>query len=295
MAVLLSCRTAKINNGYTFKFNMSEGTRFAYVTNMDMNMKQNMMGTDMTTNNKISLGYNFRVMSDSAGWKNIDATISQIAIDLNVGSIVMKYNSQVPGTDTADFSRTMTKIFDAIQGEHISFTINDTGYIGEVRGMKEMMQKAMLNAKNMANDDVLMGAMSASMDDSKFKQSLQQIFDVYPAIPVKAGDSWTKSRIVNNNGIEMKTDNIYTLQSVNNDTAYLKVVSKIVSAADSTALMGMEIDMNGAMNGNMQYDLPTGLPQRGTMNTKMNMKMKMQGTDMPMEMDMKMTFKGTKL
>ena len=100
---------------------------------------------------------------------------------------------------------------------------------------------------------------------------------------------------INNAGIVLKMDNPYTLESVENNNANVKMSSKISSGSDSTQLMGMQMDIDGTMEGTMQFDIASGMPIKGQSNMQMNMKVKNQGVEIPMKMTFTMNITGKKL
>lgn len=293
--LLLSGCDSKINggDGITLKFNMEKGSKLDYTANMNMSMKQTVMGTAMDVTSKIVMGYLFEVTSDSAGWKNIASTISKMSMDMNAGGMSVKFDSNNPNADTAGPMGVIAKIFGALKGGQFSFSMNEKGEVGKVWGLNEMMTKA---ANSVTTDDgeAMVQGIGQTFDEDNFRQNIQQSFAVYPGKIVKPGESWSKTMSLSNNGILMKAENTYTLESVSGDNAKIKLVSKITSG-DGTAMAGMQVDMNGTMDGKMNYDIPSGAPMDGSMNMKMDMKVHSQGQEVPMSMDMKMTITGKKI
>lgn len=287
--------SGKTADGYILKFNLSKGTRFNYTINMDMNMNETVMGKPLAVKNNMIVGYDFDVTGDSSGWKTVGATISRIAMNMNANGMSVNYDSDVPDTASANNPMAILgKVLGAMKGGEFSFTINEKGEVGEVRGMNEMIQNMIAKA-NIPNSDMVMQSVGKSFDADNFKQNIQQSFDIYPDKPVKIGDSWTKTLNLNSGGISMLSNNTFTLQSVNGDDAILKVDSKISSGADSAATMGVKVSTTGNIDGTTTVDLPTGLSKEGNMNMKMNMQINSQGMNIPMDMDIKMKFESRKL
>jgi hypothetical protein len=242
-----------------------------------------MGGQAMEVNNKMGFGYHFGVLDDSAGWKKVESTISKIAMDVNAGGVNINYDSDQPLDTSNVVNSTVGKVFNALKGSQFIFTMNDKGEIGSVSGINELIQKmmdAVPGAGAMAN------GMSSAFNENSFKQNIQQAFGMYPGKPVKPGDSWTNTMSVDNNGVPMKLDNTYTLESVNGDNANVKVNSKISSdgAAGYT--------MSGTMTGAMMYDVPTGVPVDGNLDMKIDMNI--SGQAAPLNMDIVINMKGKK-
>jgi surface antigen len=282
--IFIGCKGKSSNDPITLKFNAPKGQKFEYGMDMDMTMKA---GMDMKM--KMGMGYQFEVTGDSAGYKTVSSTFSKIGMNMNMMGMSMDFDSDKPSTDTAGPMAIMGKMLGAMKGGKFTFTMNEKGEVGSVTGMKEMMEKAF------ASIDVNQGAMMTqsigkSFDEASFKKNIEQSFAAYPDKPVKPGDTWTKTTNNETQGMKMKMDNTYTLESVTDGVANIKTVSKISSASDTTTV---KMDMKGDATGTMKYDVATGMPLGGVMDMKMQVNVPQMPK--PMDMDMKMTFKGKKL
>lgn len=290
------CKGTNSPDGLNLKFNLQKGEKFLYTAGLDMHSRQNVMGKDMDLNTKMDMAYTFEVIGDSAGWKQVNATISKIAINMDAGGMQIKYDSDDPkALDSTNPMAKLGQIFGAIKGGRFGFTINEKGKVGNVTGIQEMIEHAVASINDPSASTALTAGLSKSFDENQFKQNLEQSFGIYPDKPVKPGDSWHKTMTMNNAGILMKMDNTYTLESVDNNNANVKMSSKISSGSDSAKLVGMNMDMNGTMEGTMQFDIVSGMPVKGLSTMQMNMKVKSQGTEMPMNLTFTMNITGKKL
>lgn len=290
MIALSACGGSSVD----FKFNVPKGTKFNYNVVMDMNIDQNVMGQSVKVDSKITMGYVFEVIDDSAGWKKMTSTVSKFGMVMNANGMNMNFDSDVPVSDTATGPMAKVgKIFGALKGGQFTFTMNEKGEVGQVMGMHDMINKIVAN---MPATDSAMGAatLGQSFSEESFKQNIQQSFAMYPGKPVKVGDSWTKTLQMNNNGMPMTLNNTYTMQGVEGDKINVKVDSKITSNGGGP-MPGMQVDMTGELKGVNSFDKTTGMPVSGADNMKVDMKMKMQGQEIPMKMDMKMTISGQKI
>jgi hypothetical protein len=272
------------------KFNLSKGVKFDYSMLMAMNMDQNVGGNSMHMTNKMKVGYIFEVTNDSAGWKTVNSTIDNVGMNVNAGAVSINFDTDSAMTDTTGPAAMMGKVFGAMKGGQFSFTINEKGQVGQVTGMKEMMEKIM-EKENTPNAQMIMQSMGKAFDENNFKQNISQSFAVYPDNPVKPGDSWTKTMTMNSNGIPMKSENTYTLTSVDGDKANIKVAAKI-SSADSTTANAVS-NLSGTIDGTSVYEISSGMVVSGDMDMKMSVKTQQQPT--PIVVDVKMTMTGKKL
>jgi hypothetical protein len=202
---------------------------------------------------------------------------------MNAGGVNLDYDSDKPVDTTNVMNTTMSSVLGAMKGAMFTFTLNEKGEVGSVAGIDEMKNKMLSSAPS---NDAMANGIGNSFNEDNFKQNMQQAFGFYPGKPVKVGDTWTSTSNVNNNGMQMNLENTYTLESVSNGIAVVKVDSKISSGA------GMPL--KGTMTGAMQYDIATGIPVNGNLDMLMNINVDTGGQSTSMNMDIKTTMTGKK-
>lgn len=289
LTILFACNSKPgSGDAITLKFNLPTGSSYNYNIDMNMLMKGDANGQPINMNNKMAMGYNFYATGDSAGWKKLTATINRIAMNIDAGAMKINFDSDKP-TDSSDVaSGIMGKVLGALKGGHFGFTMNDKGQVGEVTGIEEMVQR-MMSSLNVPNAELMSANVNSAFNKENFKQNIQQSFGMYPDKPVKPGDTWTSSMSMNNQGMQMKMDNTYTLESVSNNNAHVKINSKITSPEADAAM-----NLNGTMTGTMDFDIATGVPLNGNIEMNMNMTPNSSTQSTPMNMDMKMKITGKK-
>jgi hypothetical protein len=284
--IFSSCNnTSKNNDAITLKFNPANDSSYNYNVDMDMTMSGNAHGMPITIKNKTAMGYDFAAVGDSSGWKKLTATISRIAMHLNSNGVNMDFDTDIKPDSSDMVSGMMGKMFGTLKGGKFGFTMNEQGKIGSVTGINDMMQR-ILTSSDISNAASMSAELNNVFNEENFKQNMQQSFGMYPDKPVKPGDTWTNTMDMSNQNIPMKIENTYTLQSVNGNTANVKVNAKISSPSGSST---------GTLNGNMQFDVSTGLPTDGDLAMNMNMTVNTGGQLVPMSTDIKMKITGKKL
>jgi len=289
---LISCNSSSASDAVELKFKLPKGKKYEYAMNMEMQMNQEIMGKKMDMKNDMGFTYLFEVTNDSSEWKTVSSTISKINMDMSANGRTMHFDTDMPATDSGP-TATMGKVFGAMKGSQFSFTVNDKGDIGEVKGIKEM-QDRMLSAMPNGGGEGAAEGLSKSFDEDGLKQNMQQAFSAYPGKPVKVGDSWTKTTTQKIQGMTIKSDNVYTLESVKGNDATVKLSSKL-NLANSGEVNPAQMTMTGTSEGKTHYDLETGMTTDGDLDMKMDMKIKVNNTELPMSMNMKMKIKGKKI
>ncbi len=283
--ILSACNNKPGNGGaITLKFNLPVGSSYNYNIEVSMQMNGNINGQALNMNNKMAMGYGFTAAGDSAGWKKLNATIENISMHISGNGVNINYDSNQPA-DTSDVvSATVGKVLGALKGGQFQFTMNDSGQVGSVSGIQDMMQRIM-SSINVPGASAMVSGIGSTFNDENFKQNIQQSFGMYPNKPVKPGDTWQNTTEMNNQGMILKLDNTYTLQSVDGNNANVKVDSKISSQG--------AMSINGTMSGTMKFDVPTGLPLDGNLDMNMNMG-EANSQSAPLKMDMKTKITGKK-
>ena len=285
---LLSCNNKSGGDTINLKFNLPTGSSYDYNVDMNMSMNGNVNGQPVNMKNKMAMGYRFSAIGDSSGWKRLTASINRVAMHLNNGGVNLDFDSDKTN-DTSDVVSASTgKALGALKGGQFGFTMNEKGNVGSVTGINDMMQRVM-SSMNVHDAGSMAAGMSSTINDENFKQNIQQSFGMYPDKPVKPGNTWTNTMDMNNQGMQMKIDNTYTLESVSGNIANVKSNSKISSPGTNS--MGI----TGTMTGTMKFDIPTGLPMDGNLDMNMRMTMNTGGQVVPMNTDINMKITGKKI
>jgi len=292
VVLLTGCHSSS-QGPVTLKFGAAKGTKFTYTETTDMTLTQAIMGNDVKVTTAITFGYVFEVVNDSAGLKTVQVTLAKIQLNASANGQDMKFDSDNPGTDTTGLMGSTGLVFASLKGGQFSFTINDYGDVGQVTGLKEMLQERLGKINGPGNISASQG-MDNTFNEQTFRETLQQAFAVYPGKPVNEGDSWTKATSLNISGSGAKLDNTYTLASFDGKVAKINVVSKI-SPGQSGAPQGVQIEMTGEAKGTNSIDVATGIPLNGDNNITLDAKAAMAGQQMAMKATVKITVTGQKM
>jgi hypothetical protein len=291
---VMAASACKNRSGDTIelKFNLPKGSNYEYSSEVAMDVKQNLIQQEVNMKSSMGFSYLLQVINDSANWKTLSATISKISMAMDGMGNSVRFNTET-NTDTAGPMGMMSKVFGVIKGSQFSFTLNERGEIGEIRGVKEMQQR-MLRGIGMPESAELMEGMAKNFDDESIRENMQQAFAAYPGKPVKLGESWTKVMVQKAQGMNVKMNNTYTLESVNGNDVVIKQVSNL-SPEGSGSLDGALVNLTGTSDGKLHYDLTTGMVTTGNVDMNMDMKIKNGNTEIPMTMGMKIITKGKKM
>jgi len=290
--ILLGGQALAQGNGKTYylKFNMAKGQKFSYKVGVDMNIDQSVMGQDVHVNTRIGMHYQFAVVGDSAGWKQVEAVFTRMLIHANANGQGMDMDTDSSGNTEGPLA-SMMKSFKSFVGQKFYYTINEKGEIGQVTGIKEIAARM---KESMSGMGAGADGFSQVFNEENFRQNMEAAYKYYPKKPVTIGESWTASMNTTNNGIPMTTDGTYTLASVSGNIATIKATGTLKTAEGAT-VQGMPMTMTGTFDGTTDFSLSTGLPVNGTADMKTDMKLDVQGQSIPVKMNMKMNMVGKEL
>jgi hypothetical protein len=282
---ILACKTS--SELVSLKLQMPKGSRYEYTTTADMEMTQGSGAIPMKMKTLLTFTYLFDVANDSAGWKTITSTIRGMKMDANAMGMKMSMDTDNP-SDTSGPLGMLNKMFGGLKGKQFAFTMDEQGKIGKVSGLKEIME-SMIPPDAKGGDIKKMGG---GFSEESFRQSIQQAFSIFPMAPVKVGESWKDTTEMNQNGVTLKSISTYTLESVDDGNAVVKVNS--VYEPGRSKSNGADMSVKGKSNGKYTYEMASGMILDGNMNMSMDMEAEAEGQKTPMKMETKLSIKGKK-
>jgi hypothetical protein len=258
LIVMAGCKQKKDTLDLQLKLN--KGDRYHYTIVMDQSMASAMAGENNTA---VSMGYQFEVTEDSAGWKKVNATYDDIKLDIKANGMTMNFSSA--SNDTTGPMGIMNKAFKALSGGKFTFTVNQKGEIGRVSGVEQIMQ----NLSNTLPPEAgsMLAGMRSSFSDEQIKQTFTQSFKIVPDTPVTVGQSWNKPLNFEMMGFNFSNNNKYTLLEVKGDEAKLKVDAVLNGSGSS--------QMTGTSTGFTYIDTNTGMVNKSEITS--NIKVSVQG------------------
>src|SRR5258705_1009422 len=191
ISYLASCNSSSATDAVEVKCHLNKVKKYEYAMNMEMQMNQEMMGKKMDMKNTIGLSYLFEVTNDSADRKTVSSTVTKISMDMGVNGRTMHFDTDMPVNDSGPAAM-MGRVFGAIKGSQFSFTVNDRGDIGDIKGIKEIQDSMLARLPNGESARAAEG-LNKTFDKDGLNQNMEQSFSAYPGKPVKVGDSWTKT------------------------------------------------------------------------------------------------------
>jgi len=279
------------------KLKLEKGKIYTTTAQMEQKIEQTIVGRkqDMDQNMKMKISY-FVEDVNSEGQRTLKMTYDAIRFEQKspVGTNV--YDSEKEEVDKGIFGQ----MFAPMVGQAITMKILENGQVTSVKGFKKIIEDIVRNIPAKTEQQKKMVKQMISQQQKSFagKDTFEQMFKIYPAGPVKVGDSW-ESVITMKGNFPLKIKNVYTLKDVRVKRAIIDVKTEIVSAEGMQKFPGMEqgimnIDLKGQGHGEMHVNIKSGWIMRSDMEQDISGEIRMAANEqMPEEMKwpIKMTTK----
>jgi len=185
--------------------------------------------------------FGFKVLEkDSANTVVMEVVYESLAMEVNASEMQMAYDSESPLKDTTDF---MAGVYDQIIGKPFRMSMSSTGELSEISGLESIIEG--LVDRFGANDEILKIQLKTNLNnllgEDGLKSHIGALTAIYPAAPVKEGDSWSNQLKITSS-MSYKVDNVWTLEGIENGE--LKIRGEAVISVPEG---GGKSDMNGML------------------------------------------------
>ena len=258
-------------------FNPELETKYEYQMEGIQNLKQNVMGQEMSMKTVMKGTYLMEIKDKTPQEIHTQMTYQGFTIVVSSSVLNVTYDSKVPNKNPSEMDKMFEKMFSTLIGKPFTVVFALDGSVKSVSGMGDIIKNML---ESISDDEQLatqMGAqMSQMFSDETMKNMFGQSFNAYPDNTVKVGDSWDMENTIpmNNMNLSIKTKN--TLKKINKNKATIEV----------TGNMDMEMEeskFTGIQTGTTIIDTTTGLPVTNDVSLNMKGTVKTQGMEIQME------------
>lgn len=273
IATALSVLLSSCNNGlpgdtYTIKMRMNKGDTFHYNIKMDMNMNMDVMGP-MNMKMNMEAGSRFEVMDSTSDNKELKLTYTRMHMGMDMGNKAM---------DAVNTDSILNATTEKIVGKSVFIELSPTNEITQVKGFDSLMI-------NSTENEATRQMTEKMFSKDQMNSSFSMMFSMYPAKPVKVGETWTAKTKVNLANVDMQVNMTYKLIGVKNGLAEIDVDGIIDGKGDMKQKdMAVGISMSGTQKGTFTINMNDGYMQNGSYKMDVKAEMEMAGQKVPMTM-----------
>jgi len=250
----------KETEGLQLRLNLREGKSYSLRVLTEQEIHQTLEGQQYDMTQTMGMGYTYDVdQIDAAGNALVHVTYDWTLVKQQVPGGNIEYDSSNPPgvVDPAAMG------FAALVGQGFTMRLSPQGGIQDVQGVDEMISR-MLEQLDMLQDptlDALEQSLRNQFGENAIKESLGNMLSIYPEMPVKIGDAWSKTFVISL-GFPMILENTWTLVGRQGGVATIEVHSTIKPNLEGGPIeMGyvkLSYDVFGEQWGTLEMDESTG-------------------------------------
>ncbi|MFP4687326.1 MAG: DUF6263 family protein, partial [bacterium] len=229
-----------------------------YEMNMEMEMKQNMMGKSMTTHQDQVVGFNQRILGvDEDGTINQETEFTRMGMEMRIegpeGNEM--FSSHYDSDDPDDSDREFENLGEIV-GVKTTMRVSPRGEILEISGWDEAMNKMMADVP-----DEMRKQMEDMFGEKAMMGWMSEINASYHDEPVNVGDTWTaENELKSPFPMDLKTE--MKLAKINRGSYEIHYQAEVSPPADGGAVldfgpMPMTIELSGTAEGKIFLDRET--------------------------------------
>lgn len=257
-----SCQSTKsATTSKMLKFNFEKGKGYDY--EMIINMDQDIMGQAMRMD--MSTYYSMDVLEDDGTIKTIASTFDRFKMDMSVGGMNIKVDSDNPVPEMGgkdDPMKILNSLLGAVKGRKFTLKVNAEGEVLEVTGLKDMAQSITdsMSYLDEKQKQEMMSKFTQQFNDQNIKDQFERVLYIFPNKEVKVGDSWQKTT---KPGGMMggQYNSTYTVKEIEGDMVTLEEKSTVDGTSEA-------MKMSGDISGTMVVDSKSGLVVSGEQEMK---------------------------
>jgi hypothetical protein len=263
LQIFSNCTSQEIKSKpITLGFKFPAGAEYVYYIYSNQTIEQQMAGMNSKIEQRMELQTTYNVTSAEEQKRKLNINYDRFYIRSSSNGMNVEYDSRDSSKQPEDLQS-----IGKIVNHPFSITVNSKGEITDVE----------------ANIDSASEASAGQFSDSSIRQMMEQSLNVYPAEPVKPGDTWQRSYTTNVGFMDIQLVSTYKLVSANDSVAHIQVKSTVRSIPSKNPQMQqMELEMTGSQTGAMDIDIKTGLIKDSQFKQDISGKMKIPGSEIPM-------------
>lgn len=273
-------------------FNPSKGAKYEYHYEMIQDVKQNILGQNVSLETKTKLKYLMEVKDKTEQETKIEVTYKELEYVISSDIIKMKYDSKKPSKNLTELDEILSKMFNEIIGKSFMIVFMPDGSVKSVTGVDAIGKNMVRAIASDSSQAAQIGAeMSQQFSDASMKEMFEQSWKMYPHNPVKVGDSWNSEMMISMGKMKVVTKTKYTLKETKKNMATVAIESDL--EADSAEIV--EGKLTGTQTGSMVIDAESGMFVTADMLQKLKGTLETQGVEVQVKMDTKVKISTKKI
>jgi hypothetical protein len=242
------------------EFNLQKDSTYYLTADVNMGIDQFIQGTHQIMKTTIVGVSSNKVLSVQDSVYNIAVTYKSLAMNMTMGDRVISFDSE-----DADTTNMFSKVMRNMTGKSFNMKLSKRGQIVEVSNTDNLFTDIFkdfppINEQKKAQ---ALAQAKQSFNDKSIKGNFQESFVIYPTVPVQTGDTWTNQTPMETAAISIKTNTVFTLNSITANTyeisGHASIVPDKVPAFKKTSSYFMRLrHVTGNTTAKLSIDKKTG-------------------------------------
>jgi hypothetical protein len=261
------------------RLRLKAGESYRLRTMIEQQITQTAGANRQETQQTFAVGYAMTVESvGSSGEMKLSTRYDSILFRQKGPSGVVEYDSANPPKQVPPAARA----FAALLGLGFKMTLTPEGRVTSIEGVAAMFEE-MVRRQELPEGPAkaaVQKVLAEQFGEDAMKQSLQNMFSLYPEAPVAAGDTWQR-RVVVSKGFPIVIEGNYTLKERTGGVARIDIKAAI-SPNDAAGPVDlgtgkMDYDLRGEQHGTAEIEEDTGWTRALTTEQKLSGTLRFQG------------------
>lgn len=296
-AVILMGFSVLAQSGTSLKLNLEKNKVYRLRSTSEQTISQTINGVQQNTNVIANSVVSIKMVDASADFMITEFRFDSIVTITNAMGKIVNINSANDGNlKSAEAGDVITVIMNRLSKNPLYVKMDYTGKIIELVNAKMLTDILLKDTAEITGETASITKMQiANMTSSKALISMAEVFTHnLPGKPVKAGDKWEITEIMNSGGMSLDIITTYNLGSIKENKANLTAESSIQATPNAEPLSYGPAkvsydELKGMGKSEVIMDSQTGLVILNTSKTHLagNLNISVQGMNLqvPMEMD----------
>lgn len=264
----------------SLKIDLKPNSSYRFVSKNSHSFIQEIMGSEMETNQESIATYKYEVESNDGKVMKIKATCERLILDLDLPQGNISLDSDLNSDDENELALNLS---DIVNKPFYIFLTNE-GKIFKTEGLDQIIT---------GNDLSDQSSFREFLSEQNLISSLENALNIFPENILEIGDSWKRTHKQNlSNQFDLTLDRTFTLESLSDELAWVYVESIIKGSLPANSSL-KEIDIDGTQEGYIEVDRLSGLILFSEIKQSFQGVLKSSGMEIPMKISSINTLEGS--
>ena len=234
--------------------NLKVGEIYKQITKAHMVLNQNYLGQDMQITIDVSGAMAYKVLSESKGIYEMEASFTSLSMTMNMPGSAMDFSSE-----DSDENNIFSSILANMVNKPFYMSMSEKGKVSNVKNVEAMWDSVIADFDMPAEQkDQIKDQMLKDYGSESIRESTEATTALFPEQAVSVGDSWAITSIIGS-GFKLDVNTTYTLKEVEKDYYLIEGDAQLISVEkESVDVMEPEFDLKGTMTSTIKVDAKTG-------------------------------------